>query len=1017
MKIIRILFLALIMILPSEMARAQFFLTGDDPSYIKWMETSTPHYRIIYPSGQDSLAREYGRSLEKYRIDVGRSTGFTPGEFIKGKMPVVLHNQSAFSNGSVAWAPKRIDLYTNPQADTPEPMPWVKMLTIHESRHDSQMQFGLRSTSKYCGWVIGEMFNGLMAGIHPGKIFLEGDAVIAETALTNSGRGRTGEFLNYYMIAFDQGDFRTIHRWHIGSQKYYTPDHYALGYMYLSGMRAIYDAPEYMETYLKYCGRVPIDLMGRSTISKKYTGGLNFPKSFYVVAQYYNKIFQANIAERGEFMPMEKVSPEPYRYTTYKGSTITDDAVLSIKSSKDRPTKLVSIGADGEEKFAGAFSTTTSKLVYDKVSKRTYWSEEISDVRWDLAGKSVIRYRESGSNRKHNLTDEGRLYNPAVSAAGSVAAVEHLDDARTRISVINASDGSVISSHSVPDSMQIVEIGWICEDKICFTGLSDAGYGIYEYCLDNGSIKTLLTAHPVVMSNLKAGKSEVYFESDLGGVTELYKLDYASGETFRMTNTRYGSKNHMFTDSCDVIFSANTYDGKLLYKSDAAEAVKVDFTKDAYKYPVADILSEQERKLAEADTLKPVTDFEFSEPRRFRNMFNVHSWAPAYVNVDKVKAMSFENIYEAVSLGATAMSQNIRGSFLSQIGYSAHKNPQNNKVWKHSGHAKFTYSGLYPVLEASLDFNDRNSVQYNYSNTLYDGELYTAQMSPIVTENPYLSANLTAYIPMNFSSGGWTRGFIPKVSYSISNDVYNTNTAIKTLYPDIVNGNHMSDFNHYEQNGYKFNSAVNVSLRAYTMRPTASTGVYPRLGIGAEAGYYHSISLHGILSPVAYGLIYGYLPGFFGGQGIKLAAYTQHSTSPDNLFRASVSNMLPRGVTKNTVALQYLTQHADWQYKFTFDYAIPIFIGDLAPLSKFTYIKRLVLTPHFDYTYCSAGSLVSGGASLQLDLGAMLWIKVPLSVGVTYSYNGGCLYKKMKESGVNIGRHYVGPVFSISLPN
>lgn len=1016
MKLIKIIIIAFIFILPSQVARAQFFLTGDDPSYIKWMETSTPNYRIIYPQGLDSLAYEYGRSLEKYRIDVGRSTGMIPGEYIRGKMPVVLHNQSAYSNGSVAWAPKRIDLYTNPQADTPEPMPWVKMLSIHESRHDSQMQFGLRSTSKYCGWVIGEMFNGLMAGIHPGKIFLEGDAVIAETAFTNSGRGRTGEFLNYYMIAFDQGDYRTVHRWLLGSQRYYTPDYYSLGYLYLSGMRAIYDAPEYMETYLKYCGRVPIDLMGRSTVAKKYSG-LNFGKSFFAVAQYYNKIWQANIAERGAFMPMNELSPEPKRYTTYEGNVASDDAILSIKSSIDRPTKLIAIGADGKEKSAGAFSTTTSKLTYDKVSKRTYWSELITDVRWDLAGRSVIRYSESGSRRKHNLTRKGRFYNPAVSDKGSVAAVEHLDDARTRISVIDAENGSTLASYPAPDSLQIVEIDWISEDRICFSGVSDSGYGLYEYDLKNRSIKPVLGARPVVISNLRTDGSEAYFESDLGGVTELYKLDYASGETFRITNTRYGSRYHVLTDSSEVIFSANQHDGKLLYKGALPEAVKVDFTKDAYIYPVAEILSEQEKRLAKADTLKPATDFEFSKPRRSRNIINVHSWAPAYINVDKVKAMSFENIYEAVSLGATAMSQNIRGSLLSQIGYSAHKNPQNNKIWKHSAHAKFTYSGLYPVFEASIDFNDRNSVQYNYSNTLYDGELYTAGMSPVVTSNPYLNANISAYIPMNFSSGGWIRGFIPKVSYNISNDVYNTNTTIKTLYPDIVNGNHMSDFSHSEQNGYKFNNAINVSVRAYTMRPTASSGVYPRLGIGAEAGYYHSFSLNGILSPVAYGLIYGYVPGLFGGQGVKIAAYTQHSTATNNLFRASLSNMLPRGVAKNNAALQYLTQNADWQYKFTLDYAIPIFIGDLAPLMKFTYIKRLVLTPHFDYTYCSAGSLISGGATLQLDLKAILWINVPLSVGVTYSYNGGCLFNKMKESGVNIGRHFVGPVFSVSLPN
>ena len=220
----------LLVLLSSAASYAQFYTTGDDPASVKWYRTDTETYRIIYPEGLDSLARVYAVTLEKYKAAAGRSAGYVPGEWTVGRIPVILHAFNANSNGSVAWAPKRMDLYTSPQAYGSEPMPWTDMLAIHEQRHVAQMQAGLSGAFRPFGWIFGEMFNGLVAGIYPSTAFLEGDAVVAETALSKSGRGRTGDFLNYYMIAFDNGDFRSWNRWRFGSQKHYAPDHYAAGY-------------------------------------------------------------------------------------------------------------------------------------------------------------------------------------------------------------------------------------------------------------------------------------------------------------------------------------------------------------------------------------------------------------------------------------------------------------------------------------------------------------------------------------------------------------------------------------------------------------------------------------------------------------------------------------------------------------------------------------------------------------------------------------------------------------------
>ena len=111
-------------------ASAQFYVTGDNPAKLKWNSICSENYHIIYPKGSDSLAVEYARKLETFRIPVSRTTGYLPGGTGKYRMPVVMHAFNT-SNGSVAWAPKRMDLFTLPTPYDPDPMPWSTMLSVH----------------------------------------------------------------------------------------------------------------------------------------------------------------------------------------------------------------------------------------------------------------------------------------------------------------------------------------------------------------------------------------------------------------------------------------------------------------------------------------------------------------------------------------------------------------------------------------------------------------------------------------------------------------------------------------------------------------------------------------------------------------------------------------------------------------------------------------------------------------------------------------------------------------------
>lgn len=1040
----RILILSILLLL-TTISKAQFYTTGDDPGAVKWNRTDTGTYKIIYPEGLDSLASVYASTLEKYRTAVGNSAGYVPGEYTWGKIPVVLHAFNANSNGSVAWAPRRMDLFTSPQSYGAEPMPWTDMLSIHEQRHVAQMQAGLSGAFRPFGWIFGEMFNGLVAGIYPSKAFLEGDAVIAETALSGSGRGRTGDFLNYYMIAFDNGDFRNWNRWRFGSQRYYAPDYYAAGYFLLSGIRYIYDAPDFTGMYFHHIACRPYDFNAfRNTL--KRTAGKRPKEVFREIADTMDCIWSREIESRKPFTEYLLAVDIPSRYTEYSRNRVIGDMVYSVRSGMTAPATLVSVDPQGRSRRLRAFQAGDGKFSsWQKPGSdkgKIYWSELSPDKRWSHRVNSVIRYYDTESGRTRTLSKKGRLFNPSVSSDGSTLCVtEYTDDGRSRIVIMDSSDGKIKGYIQAPDSLQITE-SVLTGDRIFASGISDSGYGIYSApysTAGKGAAAStsdaewieVLKPEPVKILNLDSYKGHVTFTSDRTGVNEFYHLDPGSNTIVQKTSSRYGADDFAYSPDGDTLYcSIRQYEGHILAKIPSSRLLdrETDFS-DIHIYPVADRLSEQEKIIARAGITesrrytagRQTSDKGIRRYRKGLNLFKIHSWAPVYFNVDRLKSFSYDHFYQMLSPGIAGVSQNELGTAIAQFGYSAHRNPYDRSRWKHSGHFSFSYSGWYPVIEASVDFNDRNSMKSVFNVHNIKGIPYGISTSSMITDKPYVTGKVSVYIPFDLSRGGWSSGIVPQLSYSISNDYVRTGFYVFNRgVPDaedwliaITQGETIP------------RQTVSLSLRAYTMRPVADSGVYPRWGVGFEYGAMSLPYLQQYYSPMAYAYLYSYFPGIIPQHGLHFTALSQAVINKEALFGTPAVNIIPQGLSSNSSLASIASQYSFRSLKLTLDYAMPLYIGDISILGPFMYLKRLILNPHIDFTmfdwnpdYSFRGNLFSAGASLTVDFERLFWLRFPFSVGVNYSYNGGTAFNSLAETlsknGAPLGHHYVEPVFSVS---
>ena len=1013
MKHLRIFLLA-VGFLAGPLASAQFFQAGSDP-FTRWREMDTEHYRVVYPEGLDSMARAYVIDLELWQPKVGASAGMAPGSLQWGKTPVILHPWNPYSNGSVAWAPKRMDLYTHPEAYGSIPQPWMTQLTSHESRHVSQMQLNYRKPFRRGLYVLGEMWSGCVSALFTPPVFLEGDAVVAETALTTSGRGRTGDFLNYYHVAFDNGDWRDWYKWIYGSFKNAGPDYYTVGYMTVAGMRYFYDQPAFTADYLNATAKRPNPFASLQRYVKRVSGK-SFKETYQGILEGFHDMWTEEAEERGPFMEMEQVTRKHAFATDYSnGSWVDESEYFAIKKAKDREPRLVRIELDGTEIDMGSFSAHTSSL--NPGTHRLFWSETVPGTRWTLDGKSIIRSLER-SGKRRNLTTEGRLYNPQPGPGG-IATVEYPVEGGSNLVIIDEEDGRRLLRVPAPAGVQLADPAWV-DSTIYILGLEDRGYGIWR--LEGASWTCVLEPTIQTMENLEGENHVLDFVSDRNGVKELYRYDPATGRAWQLTNSRYGGTDY-FWHGDTLWFNSMTPEGAAIFKAKAPEPKEVDI-REVHRYRVAEKLSEQENALLGELPGQAGNDIVVSAPKPYRkamHLIKFHSWAPLYFDYDAVESMSGDFSFDTASPGVIGLFQNDLGTAWGTVGYSVYPELDDWSKWHHAGHFQFTYTGLYPVLEAGFDLYDSGSGQYGFQRRLYSDRTGYATSRQDV-DGPYWTGHLTAYIPFRHNKGGVQKGWIPQISWSISNNTFDNGTVELDMTEDFVSGSSRASLLGIYPGDNILMQSFRGSVRGYCMLPTPESRVYPRWGIGAEAGASFRPGLSKIYSPVTYGYLYGYIPGLTSVQGLKLTALAQYQLPSGAPFGENSVTIQPRGFT--AAEGRSVARASAAQLRLTADYALPVYVGDISCFSPVAYISHFLLIPHVDWTgfglprngkgKATSSSLISAGADLTVELGNLTWVPYPCSLGISASWLGGPYFKTLAESAED-GRkpYYVGLVYSI----
>jgi len=944
-KITRNNFLFLVLtfsfILSSNHLNGQFYTLGSEPSWIKWQVIETENYKIIFPRGVDSLAQRYAKLMESANAWVQR-----PLKIKANPIEVVLHPYNVMSNGLVVWAPKRVELITRPLAFGGYSQNWEKQLVVHEIRHIAQISKFEHGVFKPLSWFIGQQAQGLGVGLYLDKWALEGDAVVSETELSATGRGRDPEYLIFFKAAFLNGEYRTWREWKLGSGKKYCPDIYSLGYMINSFIRFSSGNYYYMGDLLEYLIKHFYNPSGSKKAYESSTGK-TISGHFEKIKEFLGGMWAFEDSLKAPFTPFKIISKRAKEYSSFKSLVATSgDSVFAIKWDMDEPTRLVLLDSSGKDKRISYMGSMSSYLTSG--NGKLYWTEQVYSPRWGQESYSVLKSYDIEKEKITTNTRSSSYSNPSVSDSGdTIAVAEYLIEGGSRLVLLESSNYEPVASFASPENGQIKESVFLGK-RIYATVITEKGMGLFSLDLQSGTWNREIEEQNRSIARLNNYGDELYFESDLDGTNNLYCYSPEIKYLQRLTNARFGAfAPYLYGHDGTLYYSEYDKNGyrAVTAKLDSLLWEPATFSKP-YSDPIANLLSQQAGY--SIDTVNVSFDSKYvSKPySKVANLFRVHSWAPFYYDLDKIKNISYEKIYEVISPGVTVLSQNTLSTATTMLAYSYSNGFS-------AGHLKFSYSGMYPVIEIKVDYNERDRSDIRLTRDSHNRKF---QLVTSVPNSPYFTNSVFVYVPLNFSSGGWSRGLIPNFLWRYSNDSYYSVTRAKSR-----------DYQYFSS-----------GLQCYSILNSSTRALFPKLGIGVNLQINSVPFSEENFGSLIYSNIYGYIPGFMANHGIRLSlTYQMQNSKGKNYLFPNLANS-PRGYEQ-----LYGTQF----FSLSADYAFPIYLGDVEVTSAL-YLKRLQVIPFVDWAY-NKGTLenkqmLSFGSDVLVDFN-FFNISLPLSAGFRYA--------------------------------
>ncbi len=920
---------------------AQYYISANDDSDIDWRQIKTERFQLVYPDFYEANAQRLALILDTVSQRVGATLG-TPAPF----MPILIHANGSKSNGLLVWAPKRMEFWTTPPP-THYAYPWSWQLAIHEYRHACQMQALDKGISGVLNSIFGEHILGAVSGLLVPYWFLEGDAVVAETAMSPTGRGQTPDFkMQYKAMLLEKGVYG-IDKMKLGSLKDYVPNDYVFGYYMSAFSRHLYGADVFSKvlesTARSWWKGYWFTKMGEETFSE---------------AEIYSSLTDSLLSiwseERQRWQKLENKSlmeevgtPKEY-YSHFKNPIeIGKDSILALHSSAFDVQSLVLI-TDGQVQYLRKLPYLKHSF-FDYSDGKILYSQDAINPRWGQQNNADIIEYDLHKKMYRVLTKDGIFFNPIYNPKDKnlIAAIE-TDKKDNQFLVVLSPKSKFLKTRNPLEknkSLYIKTISSKTEAAFSFPCWSEDGRELYvietsscgkciaKYNVYNGEREQLTPCSFDDISRLSAKNGRLYFLKDQESKYEVVSLDIESGEQCQQSQTEYGvgsfwvaKETQTDNSKADMLLSLYNSDGFRIVRTSPIEQKEDLFEPNPPQIFVENLRQEENfcltaQSLPQKDSFYPSTYYS-----KVAHLFNFHSWSPLYLNVSKID----------LGLGVSFFSQNLLSTSVLQFGYKYNPNDI-----KHELYLNYTYSGLYPQIDLETSYKMRSLHRMN------DQINYRTQWDELMN-----GINLT--FPYSWNTQRTVNTVKVHVNYSVRKLISIKSTSTQNS-PQVID----------------LFGTVGGGLSLNMVSAQAQNDLTPRLGEVLRLNYKSGLTKNPVeifsLTSTSY------FPFFFKNQSLQLTLSYQKNSPEIYYFPNEVS--FTKGI--------YDVYPKEF-YGFSLIMHTPILYPDFR-IGAILYCKRISASPFFEAGSYDGDWKTSFGSDINFKLN-LLRITTAVNLGVRLGY-------------------------------
>lgn len=940
------LFLILIIFSWISRAGAQYFQTGEDPASIKWRQINTENFQLIFPDYFEQQAQKLAGVLEEVYKYGGYSLDHEPK-----KISVILHTQTVQSNGLVGWAPKRAEFYTTPHQSI-YPQDWLEQLALHEFRHVVQVDKLNENLPGLIKAILGEQGTALVFGAHLPWWFIEGDAVVTETALGKYGRGRLPSFLMEHQAQVVEKGIFSYDKAYFGSFDHFVPNHYKLGYYLVGGSRVQYGSSIWKDV-IATAGRKPITFFPINRVLK-YQIGLTKRGLYYSVFDS----LQSNWIKKDQNYISDEInilSPSKEIYTNYiYNYWYNDSTLISYKTSFNTIPEFVKIDVNGNEERIfrpGAIFRESANYRDDII----VWSEQIPDVRWTHSGKSLLRFYQIESENIFEFYTEFKAFSPSVSLDKSKVAVVETDFSNNYyLSVYQLPAGNLLNRFQTKENNYFFSPDWLNDNELVTVVLTSGGKRLAKVNLSSNDYEIILDQDLGEVKHLRAKNEKLYFISSYSGKNSLYTYNFSNRSVNKLFEPRFGVESPAISANGEKLaLSDYTSDGFRIIQIENANNNHIPLNEvPAANYEMADLLAGQEKGMPDFSGLEH-RDFPSKKYSKPLNILNFHSWAPFFIDVDSYDFWP----------GASIMSQNKLGTAETIFGYRYYTAEKTGQFF-----AGYKFKGWYPVFDFELR-GGRRASEYTLINQFTNNQGEVVRQDTSIQRFTWgeTDAGINVHVPLNFTKGIFQRRLQPEVRYNFTSYKHNEST-----YHAFFQG--------------KFHSTT-YRLYYHQLLRQSYRDVFPDFGFVLDFTFRNSPFGAERFGERTTAQSILYLPGILKNHGLKF--YGGYQTKKLNGMR-SFSDVIryPRGWGRTNTRKMYSASA---------DYKMPLIYPDWN-LAGLLYVRRASISLFADVARLKGNAFRDGviagtftkdissfGSELTFDVN-ILRFYAPANVGVRTSY-------------------------------